>query len=48
MAKKRVWQVVPTVLTLALVACEESITGIPEPPLSKQPPRPLSRVLQPS
>ena len=28
MAKKSVWQVVPALLTLALVACEESITGV--------------------
>jgi len=31
MLKKNRWQVVPALLTLALVACEDSITGIPEP-----------------
>ena len=31
MAKKNVWQVVPAVLTLALVACEESLTGVVDP-----------------
>ena len=31
MTKKNRWQVVPALLTLALVACEDSITGIPEP-----------------
>ena len=37
MTKKSVWQVVPAVLTLALVACEESITGIPEPVVEAAP-----------
>ena len=37
MARKSVWQVVPAVLTLALVACEESITGIPEPVVEAAP-----------
>ena len=31
MTKKNRWQVVPVILTIALVACEEPITGIPEP-----------------
>ena len=31
MAQKRRWQVVPAVLTLALVACEGSITGVRDP-----------------
>ena len=31
MVKKSCWQVVPTVLTLALVACEGSIMGVADP-----------------
>ena len=31
MTKKNRWQVVPAILTIALVACEEPITGIPDP-----------------
>ena len=37
MTKKRHSLLVPAVLTLALVACEESITGIPEPVIEAAP-----------
>ena len=31
MVKKSCWQVVPTILTLTLVACEGSIMGVADP-----------------
>jgi hypothetical protein len=37
MSRKIRWQIAPAIFTLALVACQDSITGIPEPVVAAAP-----------